>query len=110
MAIDTYLHQCGEHRLDRRHHPCVRGIGLLQGDQVRQFGIDVDTRLAVEALLQRVDDHVLALLKIAGRGRVLALLAGDLAHEIRERPAERGGPGSHAGRWRERQGGLGQLI
>jgi len=38
---------------------------------MRQFGIDIDTRILVKLLLQRVHDNVLALLDVAGGTRRL---------------------------------------
>jgi len=38
----TYLPQSGEYRLRRRHHPRIGRVAVLQGNQIRRFGIDVD--------------------------------------------------------------------
>src|SRR5260370_41388125 len=88
MLSSQYLHQSIDHGLHRGEHVRVRGIGVLQAEQVRHFLVDVDARAVVEALLQRAEHDVLALLEIGGGVRRLALLTGDLANELADRATE----------------------
>src|SRR5258708_39559355 len=85
MPSSQYLHQSVDHRLHSGEHMRIRGIGVLQAEQVRHFLVDVDARAVVEALLQRAEHDVLALLEIGGGVRRLALLTGDLANELADR-------------------------
>ena len=81
IALHLSLQQAVHHALNHRHHVSVGGIGILQRDQVRHLGVDVDAGGGIEFLLQRVDHDVLALLQLRRRGRRIGLLAQELLHE-----------------------------
>ena len=66
----------------------IGGIGILQRDQVRHFGVDVDAGRRIEFLLQRADHDVLALLQLRRRRRRIALLAQELLQIAGDRARE----------------------
>ena len=79
LICASHLHQLAEHFFDRGHDPGIRPIGRLQLDQVRHFLVDTHVRLTREALLQRIDHDLLAIiqaLRIRGRVALLAEPAG----------------------------------
>src|ERR1041385_8994575 len=57
----SHLHQSVEQFLHRRQHARIRGVGILQGQQVAHFLVDIDACAVVETLLQGRQDDVLAL-------------------------------------------------
>src|SRR5216684_4739056 len=61
----SHLQQGIEHLLHHRHHAGIRAVDVLQRDEAGHLAVDVDRGGVVEALLQRVDHQILALLEVA---------------------------------------------